>query len=187
MKKIISALLAAALLVSAVPFAFAEGTGVYVAVQYDSKICEESYPLNRGPGVGAGDRITLFVSSSVPVVAALDGETLAELPAGDPAETAFSVGAEGDHTLSFTAEGEVKETIDFHVYSQKEVYRRQLKDAADDVENPLLLLLTPLLALPLTVIAPPLGIAAFSVPVMGLMQVFYVIECAFRFVNLLRK
>lgn len=189
MKKIISVLLAAVLLVSAVPFAFAEGTGVYVTGSYESKVCQESYDLIYGPvpGVGTGDKITLFVYASVPVHVELDGNTLADLPAGSPSEASFTAGAEGDHTLTFTPQDGEAETLTFRVYAQREVYRRQLKDAAADAGALGIGLLAPLAALPLMLVAPPLGLAAFAVPLMSLGQFFRLIECAFRFVNLLRK
>ena len=187
MKKIVSVLLVLVFLLSALPLAFAEGTDVRVTVSYESKVCRESFDLILGPGIGTGDKVTLLVYASVPVRVELDGSTLAELPVGDPAETSFTAGAEGDHTLTFAPQdGEVTAQT-FHVYSQKEVYRRQLKDAADKADGLGIMLLAPLAALPLMAIAPPLGLAAFAVPLMSLGQYFHVIECAFRFVNLLRK
>ena len=113
MKKIVSVLLVLLFLLSAVPFAFAEDNGVYVTGSYESKVCQESYDLIYGPvpGVGTGDKITLFVYASVPVHVELDGSTLADLPAGSPSEASFTAGAEGDHTLTFTPQDGEAETL----------------------------------------------------------------------------
>ncbi len=187
MKKLLSVLLALALLLSFAPFAFAENDRAVVAASYESKVCRESYSLNRGPGVGTGDEVRLLIFSSVPVHVELDGETLAETPGGSTFHTGFTAGAEGDHTLTFTPRGGETEVLTFHVYSQEEVYRRQLKDAAESTGNTEDLLLGSLLAVPLTAVAPALSLAVIAGPLISLFQFFNVIKSAFRFVNLLRN
>lgn len=187
MKKLLSVLLVLTLVFSFSSFAFAEDNSMVVSASYESRVCRESYGLNRGPGVGSGDKITLLILSSVPVHVELDGEALAEAPGGNTFETSFTAGAEGDHTLTFAPQDGEPETRTFHVYSQKEVYRRQLKDAVNEVDNPGDLLLGSLLALPLSLAVPPLGVAVFAGPLISLFQIFYVIESALNIVNLLRR
>ncbi len=160
--------------------------GIGDQITYFSKVMQEDLALDCGLGVGAGDKITMTCSAEFPFEVRLDGQTLAHVRGNEETTLTFSTQDEGEHRIQTFYEGMPISVYEFTVYSQKEIYNRQRASAFYMLEDYGFLVLLPLAAPLLTMILPPLGVAAMAGPVVSLMSVMEAVASVFRVFNLLR-